>query len=61
MATIHSPVPGYTGPGPGGVRLVDGRGETDDPRVIAYARRHGYRIETTPVPAPPRRPRQRKE
>ncbi|MFE4328728.1 hypothetical protein ACFRQM_04515 [Streptomyces sp. NPDC056831] len=45
MATLHSPVEDYTGPGPGGVKFVDGRAETDDPAVIAYAHRHGYRVE----------------
>ncbi|MER8086613.1 hypothetical protein ABTZ57_16120 [Streptomyces sp. NPDC094048] len=45
MATLHTPVEDYTGPGPGGVHFTDGRAETDDPAVIAYARRQGYRVE----------------
>ncbi|MEU2759387.1 hypothetical protein [Streptomyces sp. NPDC007094] len=53
MAVIHTPVKGFTGPGVGGVAFVDGRAETDDDSVIAYARRHGYRVEDT---APKRRP-----
>ncbi|WP_411141385.1 hypothetical protein [Streptomyces sp. x-80] len=59
MATIYSPVPHFTGPGPGGVPIVDGQAQTDDPRVLAYARRHGYRVDDAP-PAPAR-PRRRKE
>ncbi|MFF4177649.1 MULTISPECIES: hypothetical protein [unclassified Streptomyces] len=47
MAILHTPVEGFTGPGPGGTAFVNGRAETDDPAVIAYARRHGYEVEET--------------
>ncbi|MFC8584221.1 hypothetical protein ACFUGD_06650 [Streptomyces sp. NPDC057217] len=44
MATLTSPVKGYTGAGPGGVVFTDGHAETDNPAVIAYARRQGYGV-----------------
>ncbi|MFI6860184.1 hypothetical protein ACIBKZ_09760 [Streptomyces sp. NPDC050421] len=63
MATLYTPVPDYTGPGPAGVHFVDGRAETDDPAVIAYALRHGYEVEDAPddaaateAPADPKKP-----
>ncbi|MBI0295714.1 hypothetical protein JBE04_14875 [Streptomyces sp. PRKS01-29] len=45
MAVIRTPVEGFNGPGVGGLQFVDGRAETDDPAVIAYAERHGYDVE----------------
>ncbi|MFF4672291.1 hypothetical protein ACFY1C_20940 [Streptomyces sp. NPDC001279] len=45
MATLRTPIEGFTGPGPGGTTFVNGEAETDDPAVIAYARRHGYEVE----------------
>ncbi|MEU0170150.1 hypothetical protein ABZ214_32665 [Streptomyces iakyrus] len=53
MAVIHTPVKGFSGPGVAGLHFVDGRAETDDEGVIAYAHRHGYRVEGT---APKRKP-----
>lgn len=47
MAVIHTPVKGYSGPGVAGLHFVDGKAETDDPSVIAYARRRGYDVEDT--------------
>lgn len=44
MAVIHTPREGFTGRGVAGVQFEDGRAETDDPAVIAYARRHGYTV-----------------
>ncbi|MEV7991566.1 hypothetical protein AB0O67_06530 [Streptomyces sp. NPDC086077] len=53
MATIHTPVEKFNGRGVAGLQFVDGKAETDDPAVIAYATRHGYRVEGT---APKRKP-----
>lgn len=53
MAVIHTPVKGFSGLGVAGLMFVDGKAETDDPAVIAYAQRHGYRVEGT---APKRKP-----
>ncbi|OII60865.1 hypothetical protein BJP40_08365 [Streptomyces sp. CC53] len=47
MSVIHTPVKGFTGRGVAGLPFVDGRAETDDPAVIAYAQRHGYDVEDT--------------
>ncbi|MCG7524937.1 hypothetical protein MHW47_10875 [Streptomyces sp. OfavH-34-F] len=47
MAILHTPVEGFTGPGVAGLMFVDGKAETDDPAVIAYAQRHGYRVEAS--------------
>lgn len=44
---FQAPVANYTGV-VGGVRFVDGLGETDDPNVVAYFTRQGY----TPVYEP---------
>ncbi|MFD5901722.1 hypothetical protein ACFWHG_09485 [Streptomyces microflavus] len=49
---IHTPVKGFSGPGVGGLMFVDGRAETDDEGVIAYARRHGYEVTPKRKPAP---------
>jgi hypothetical protein len=46
-------VKGFNGPGVAGLYFTDGKAETDDPAVIAYATRHGYRVEGT---APKRKP-----
>lgn len=53
MAVIRTPVEGFSGPGVAGLHFVDGQTETDDPAVIAYARRRGYDVEET---APKRKP-----
>jgi hypothetical protein len=57
MATLHTPLEGFTGPGPGGTTFVNGQAETDDPAVIAYARRHGYRVEDEPKKSAGRTPK----
>lgn len=44
---FQAPVANYTGI-IGGVRFVDGLGETDDPNIVAYFNRQGY----TPVHDP---------
>lgn len=46
MAAVKTPVEGYTGQVVG-VTFADGVGETDDPAVLAYFRRHGYTVEET--------------
>ncbi|MFJ6235043.1 hypothetical protein ACIQH0_13155 [Streptomyces griseus] len=57
MARITTPVPGYSGQGPGGLMFQDGVGESDDPAVIAYCQGAGYGIDGEPpkrqVPEPP--------
>ncbi|MET7811779.1 hypothetical protein ABZT26_13075 [Streptomyces sp. NPDC005395] len=58
MAVIHTPVKGFTGRGVAGLQFVDGRAETDDPAVIAYAQRHGYDVEDS---APKRKPAAKSE
>jgi len=45
MAKIYAPNKGYTGVS-AGVRFVNGVGETDDPHLIDWFRRRGYRVET---------------
>ncbi|MFD5081864.1 hypothetical protein ACFWOG_04380 [Kitasatospora sp. NPDC058406] len=45
MATIRTPVPGYTGPGPGNIHFMDGTAETDDEAVIGYCRGAGYEVD----------------
>ncbi|WP_329219242.1 hypothetical protein [Streptomyces microflavus] len=52
---LHSPVLGFTGAGPAGVWFEDGRAETDDPAVLAYARRRGYGVGEE-APEPPSQP-----
>ncbi|WP_228974955.1 hypothetical protein [Streptomyces sp. DH12] len=60
MTVIHSPVKGYTGPGPAGLAFKDGRAETDNPMIIRYAKKAGYGIDEPaeppkePEPADPR-------
>lgn len=57
MATVHTPVKGFTGK-VAGVAFTDGKGETTDKNALAYFRRHGYGIgkppkgRTDPAPAP---------
>ncbi|MFC8925228.1 hypothetical protein ACFT43_05010 [Streptomyces albidoflavus] len=62
MATLHSPVPGFTGDGPAGLRFLNGKATTDDPAVIAYARRRGYGVGSAaphrPDPVEPVDPRE---
>ncbi|WP_032781357.1 hypothetical protein [Streptomyces sp. JS01] len=57
MARITTPVPGYSGQGPGGIMFDKGVGESDDPAVIAYCEGAGYGIDGEPpkreVPEPP--------
>lgn len=57
MARITTPVPGYSGQGPGNIMFQDGVGESDDPAVIAYCEGAGYGIDGEPpkraVPEPP--------
>ncbi|MFJ6074653.1 hypothetical protein ACIQFU_28135 [Streptomyces sp. NPDC093065] len=52
MATLHSPVEGFTGDGPAGLRFRNGKATTDDPALIAYARRRGYGVDTSAPPPP---------
>lgn len=60
MTVIHSPVEGYTGPGPGGLEFKDGQAETDNEAIVRYARKAGYGIDSPaetpedPEPADPR-------
>ncbi|RMB83652.1 hypothetical protein [Streptomyces shenzhenensis] len=51
MARIETPREGFTGRGVAGLQFEDGRAETDDPAVIAYARRHGYTVTDDAPPA----------
>lgn len=44
MATIKTPVEGFTGT-VAGVAFADGVGHTEDAASLAYFRRHGYTIE----------------
>ena len=59
MATIETPVKGYTGT-VAGVEFQDGRAETDNSNAISYFRRHGYTVDgetrqiEQPEPADPR-------
>ncbi|MEU6441352.1 hypothetical protein [Streptomyces sp. NPDC047046] len=52
---------GFSGPGVGGLHFVEGRAETDDTAVIAYARRHGYSVEDAPRRRAPGKPPEPKE
>lgn len=52
MATITTPVKGFTGR-VAGVSFVDGVGETASPGALAYFRRHGYGIDDQPTEAKP--------
>jgi hypothetical protein len=62
VTTIHSPVEGFTGDGPGGLKFEDGRAETDNERLVAYCRKAGYGIDGTdpepPEPVEPADPRE---
>lgn len=44
MAKITAPNEGFTGKR-GSVAFIDGVAETDDPSMLAYFRRHGYKVE----------------
>lgn len=44
MAKIETPIPGYSGPGPGGIHFVDGVAESDDVAVIGYCQSAGYKV-----------------
>lgn len=45
---VRTPVPGVTA-AIVGVSFVDGEGDTDEPRALAYFRRHGYHLGDTPA------------
>ena len=48
MATVKTPVAGFTGTVVG-VHFEDGEGETEDPKALAYFTRQGYAVgETAP-------------
>lgn len=53
MAVLITPVKGFSGPGVAGLMFDAGYAETDDPAVIAYARRHGYTVEDEDEPPHP--------
>lgn len=44
MAKITAPNEEFTGKR-GNIAFIDGVGETDDPNMLAYFRRHGYKVE----------------
>jgi hypothetical protein len=44
MAKITAPNKEFTGKR-GQVAFVDGEAETDDPSMLAYFKRHGYKVE----------------
>lgn len=48
MARITTPVPGYSGQGPGNLHFSNGVAETDDEAIIAYCRQAGYGIDADP-------------
>ncbi|MET8765857.1 hypothetical protein [Streptomyces sp. NPDC004658] len=48
MARITTPVPGYSGQGPGNLHFNNGVAETDDEAIIAYCRGAGYGIDADP-------------
>lgn len=50
MATIKAPNAQYTGIS-AGVPFVNGEGQTEDPRLIAWFEEHGYQVEAE-KPAP---------
>lgn len=52
MAKIETPVPGFTGDGPGDLKFVDGVGETDDPAVISYCQSAGYKVSGRAIRQP---------
>jgi len=52
MPKVRTPVAGFTGVS-AGVEFVDGVGQTDDVRALAYFRRSGYQIDDD-VEVPPR-------
>lgn len=60
MARITTPVPGYSGQGPGNLQFQDGVAESEDPAIIAYCEGAGYGIDGKPpkretaVPPDPR-------
>lgn len=54
MATVRTPVDGWSGAGPGGVIFTNGKAQTDDPRLIRYFRKAGYTVTDTNEPADPR-------
>lgn len=51
MATVTTPVKGYTGH-VAGVAFENGVGETTDPAALAYFHRQGYTIENAGAEAP---------
>ena len=50
MAKITAPNKEFTGKR-GQVAFIDGTAETDDPGMIAYFNRHGYKVEDSSKPA----------
>lgn len=48
MARITTPVPGYSGQGPGNLQFQDGVAESDDPAIISYCEGAGYGIDSEP-------------
>ncbi|MDX3087186.1 hypothetical protein PV620_30240 [Streptomyces sp. ME02-6978a] len=48
MARITTPVPGYSGQGPGNLHFNNGVAETDNEAIIAYCRSAGYGIDGEP-------------
>jgi hypothetical protein len=57
MTTLHSPVPGFEGDGPAGLKFRNGKATTNDPAIIAYARRRGYGVDqAAPEPDEPAEP-----
>ena len=48
MARITTPVPGYSGQGPGNLHFSNGVAESDDPAIIDYCRSAGYGIDGEP-------------
>ncbi|MGW1931878.1 hypothetical protein [Streptomyces sp. NPDC001919] len=57
MARITTPVPGFSGQGPGNLYFSDGVAETDDVAIIAYCRGAGYGIDgEAPEPERPQVP-----
>ena len=49
---ITAPLYDYTGPGPGGIPLVDGTATTSDPAIVGYCQGAGYTVEPLDEPPP---------
>ncbi len=59
MAKITAPNEEFTGKR-GQVAFIDGEGETDDPTMLAYFKRHGYEVEEKAAPKPSEKPAAKK-